>query len=81
MGVRATVAANIINLFDQKTVTQFVTTPYRDAFSVPDAQFFAGFNPVSVAAATPSIRADPRFLLASGYQSQRAVTLQFKVSF
>ena len=49
-------AANIINLFDQKTVTQFVTTPYRDAFSVPDAQFFAGFDPVAVAAASPSIR-------------------------
>ena len=79
--IRATVAANIINLFDQKTVTQFVTTPYRDAFSVPDAQFFAGFDPVAVAAASPSIRPDPRFGLSSGYQSQRAVTLQFKVSF
>ena len=54
----ATVAANLINLFDQKTVTQFVTTPYRDAFSVPDAQFFAGFNPAAFAAATsPSCEA------------------------
>ena len=80
-GMKVTVAANMINLFDQKIVTSYVTTPYRDAFSVPDAQFFAGFDPVAVATATPSIRADPRFKMASGYQSRRAITLQAKVTF
>jgi hypothetical protein len=78
---RVLVAVNVINLFDQKTPTLYATTPYRDAFSVPDAQFFAGFSPAAYAAANPSIRADPRFGLASQYQSQRAATLQFKVLF
>jgi outer membrane receptor protein involved in Fe transport len=79
--MRAVLAVNVINLFDQKTATLYATTPYRDAFSVPDAQFFAGFDPAAYAAANPSIRADPRFGLASTYQSQRAATLQFKVTF
>jgi hypothetical protein len=79
--IKGTVAVNLINLFDQKTATLFVTTPYRDAFSLTDAQFYAGFNPAAYAAATPSIRADPRFGLSSQYQSQRAATVQFKVSF
>jgi hypothetical protein len=79
--MRALLAVNVINLFDQKTATLFATTPYRDAFSVPDAQFFAGFSPSAYAAANASIRADPRFGLASSYQSQRAATLQFKVTF
>jgi hypothetical protein len=48
---------------------------------VPDAQFFAGFDPKAYAAAHPSLRADPRFGLASQYQVQRAATLQFKVMF
>src|SRR5262249_13371317 len=53
---RGTIAVNVINLFDQKTPTLYTTTPYRDAFSVPDAQFFGGFDPAAIAAATPSIR-------------------------
>jgi len=59
-GVRATVGVNIINLFDQMTPTLFQTTPYRDAFSVSDTDFFAGFDPVACAAAHKNIRADPR---------------------
>jgi len=79
--IGATVALNVINLFDQKTATLFVTTPYRDAFSLTDAQFFAGFDPAAYAAAHSNIRPDPRFGMASQYQGQRAATVQFKVTF
>ena len=79
--IQALIAVNVINLFDQKTPTLYATSPYRDAFNVTDTQFFAGFDPAAYAAATPSVRADPRFGLASQYQSQRAATVQFKVRF
>ena len=46
-----------------------------------NTQFFAGFDPVAIAAATPSIRPDPRVGLANGYQTRRALTLQAKVTF
>jgi hypothetical protein len=62
-------------------VTAFSTTPYRDAFSLSNTPFFAGFDPNAVAAATPSIRPDPRYTMASGYQTRRAMMLQAKVSF
>ncbi|PYR57333.1 MAG: hypothetical protein DMF91_19720, partial [Acidobacteria bacterium] len=64
-----------------KIVTSMFTTPYRDAFSVPNVQFFAGFDPKAIAAATPSIRPDPRVNLANGYQTRRALTVQAKVTF
>lgn len=80
-GIKGSVGLNVINLFDQDTATLFVTTPYRDAFSVSDVDFFGGFDPAAYAAAHSSIRADPRFGLASSYQGQRTITVQFKVSF
>ncbi len=49
--MRITIGLNAINLFDQKTVTGFQTTPYRDGFNVADATFFGGFDPVAVASA------------------------------
>jgi Carboxypeptidase regulatory-like domain/TonB dependent receptor-like, beta-barrel len=79
--MRVLVGANVLNLFDQKIVTSMFTTPYRDAFSVPNVQFFAGFDPKAIAAATPSIRPDPRVNLANGYQTRRALTVQAKVMF
>jgi len=79
--LRATIGLNVINLFDQMTPTLFQTTPYRDAFSVSDTEFFAGFSPTAYAAAHSNIRADPRFGQASQYQGQRVSTVQFKVTF
>ncbi len=49
--MRVMIGVNAINLFDQKTVTGYQTTPYRDGFNVADAAFFGGFDPVAVAAA------------------------------
>jgi hypothetical protein len=80
-GIKGMVGVNIINLFDQMTPTLFQTTPYRDAFSVSDRDFFAGFDPTAYAASHSNIRLDPRFGLASQYQGQRVVTIQYKVTF
>ena len=78
--VRVTLGLNAINLFDQKTVTGYQTTPYRDGFNVADGTFFGGWDPVAVAAAQ-NFRPDARFGLASGFQDPRVIRLQAKVSF
>ena len=79
--IHASVGVNVINLFDQMTAVGYADSPYRDAFSVSDTQFFAGFDPVAYAAAHSNIRPDPRFGMANNYQAQRAATLQFKILF
>ena len=78
--LRATIGLNAINLFDQKTVTQFNTTPYRDGFNVSDAVFFAGFDPAAVATSL-NFRRDARLGLASAYQDFRVIRLQASFSF
>jgi hypothetical protein len=75
------VGANVINLFDQTIATSVFTTPYRDAFSISDTQFFAGFDPKAVAAATPSIRSDARFMKDNSYQTRRSLMFQAKLMF
>ena len=79
-GLRLSVGINAINLFDQKTVTQFNTTPYRDGFNVSDAVFFAGFDPAAVATSL-NFRRDARLGLASAYQDPRVLRLQARFSF
>jgi len=54
--MRATIGLNVFNLFDQKTVTGYQATPYRDQFNVSDATFFGGFDPVAVATAATSAK-------------------------
>ena len=79
--VRASLGMNVTNLFDQDTATASFVTRYRDGFYLPDAQFFAGFDPEAVVAATPSIRRDARYGLANGYQDRRSIRLQARISF
>ena len=79
--VRASLGMNVTNLFDQDTATAYFVTRYRDGFNLPDAQFFAGFDPEAVVAATPSIRRDARYGLANGYQDRRSIRLQARISF
>jgi len=78
---RLRLGVNVINLFDQMAALGVVTTPYRDAFSISDRQFFAGFDPVAIAAATPGIRSDPRYRLPNNYQVRRSVMLQGRLTF
>lgn len=63
---------NVFNLFDQKTAIRRDTTPYRDAFSIDDTMFFAGWDPEAYAAARPAIRPDPLFLQDNLFQGARS---------
>ncbi len=77
-----TFEANIINLFDQQTVTGYFATPYRDAIPITSPeQFFAGFDADAIAAATPTVRKDPRFQLPNGWQGARSVRFAAKFRF
>jgi hypothetical protein len=78
---RVALGVNVTNLLDQDTANAFVVTPYRDNFNIPDAQFFAGFSPEAIVAATPGFRRDARYRLASGYQDRRSIRLQARFSF
>ena len=79
---RFTVGLNILNLFDQSIVTRNFTTRYRDGFNVSDQQFFAGFDPLAIAAATPaSYRPDPRYLLPDQWQNRRQLRLNASWAF
>ena len=73
---RFTIGLNVLNLFDQDIVTRNFTTRYRDGFNVSDQKFFAGFDPLAIAGATPaSYRPDPRYLLPDQWQSRRQLRL------
>lgn len=72
---------NVTNVFDQDTATGFFVNPYRDNFNIPNAQFFAGFDPEAIVAASPSFRRDARYRLANGYQDRRSIRLQARFSF
>ena len=77
-----TLEANVINLFDQSIVTSYFATPYRDTIPVASPQaFFAGFDADAIAAATPSVRKDPRFGLENGWQGARVVRFAAKFRF
>jgi outer membrane receptor protein involved in Fe transport len=79
---RVTLEMNVINLFDQDIVTRLSNTPYRDAIPVASPQaFFAGFNAAAIAAATPSVRANPLFGLADQYQGERTIRVAAKFRF
>ncbi len=79
--VQLRVGVNVINLFDQMAVTNIATNPYRDAFNIPATQFFAGFDPAAIAAATPSMRPNPQYGMANNYQPRRSITLQARLTF
>ena len=79
---RITLEANVTNLFDQDTVTGLFNTPYRDAIPLTSqAQFFNGFDADAIAKATASVRPDPRFGLANGFQGERTVRVAAKFRF
>jgi hypothetical protein len=79
---RFTIGLNVLNLFDQMIVTRNFTTRFRDGFNVSDQQFFAGFDPLAIAAATPaSYRPDPRYLLPDQWQARRQLRLNASWAF
>jgi hypothetical protein len=75
------VGLNIINLFDQDTVTRQFQARYRDSIAgITDAQFFQGFDVASIAEAR-RLRPDPRFDLADQFLGARTLRVQARVSF
>ena len=87
-GMRLQLNANVLNLFDQSTVTRLFTTRYRDALPVGDLQFFAGVDTAALvqqlnsdSITTNNIRPDARFGQPDQYQGARAIRLQAKILF
>jgi hypothetical protein len=78
---RVDLEATVLNLFDQATWTSVTVTPYRDAIPISDVDFFKGFNGDAIAAATASVRRDPRFNQPSAFLGARSLRLNAKFTF
>ena len=73
---RFNVNVNIANLFDNDVATALYTTQYRDSFLLtPVESFFAGFDPVAIAAANSRIRPDARFGRQNLFLGRRDIRL------
>ena len=73
---RFNVNVNIANLFDNDVATALYTTQYRDSFLfTPVESFFAGFDPVAIAAANSRIRPDARFGRQNLFLGRRDIRL------
>jgi hypothetical protein len=84
---RLSVQANIVNLFDTKTITYWYgVNPYRDGVFPSDAEFFGGaWTPEQVVAKYralgSTIRDQVWFKTPNTYQNRREIRLQAKFSF
>jgi hypothetical protein len=79
---RLQLSVNVMNLFDQATVTDRYNRETQDSLPITDEEFFLG-APVDVQhviAETETVR-DPRFLMDSEYQLPRAIRLGVKFVF
>ena len=80
-GAREIVAAvNVLNLFDQDTVTNVFNTYNRTNLAITNEQFFAGIDTEALMAAR-GIQVDPRFGQANTYQAPRQVRFSLKLVF
>lgn len=77
---RVALGINVQNLFDQDTVVALHPNMFRDGMNLPDAVFFAGFDPVAAEKAGGA-RSDARYGMATGYQPRRTILLQARFSF
>jgi hypothetical protein len=84
---------NVLNLFDQDTVTDQFAAYTRDILPISDEDFFAGRAPEILAACIgpdgcdgdpatdDQLRTDPRYLESNFYQSRREVRFGMKYTF
>jgi hypothetical protein len=81
-GQRLQFSANVLNLFDQDTVTDIFNSELRQSISLEDDEFFApgGFDTQAVIAAQNRLR-DARFLMDNAFQGRRAIRLGVKFLF
>jgi hypothetical protein len=78
---RLLLSANVINLFDSKTATNFFPTQSASGQGVKfsEEDFYQG--KVNIGALAAAIPNDPRFLKDNGYQGTRQIRLGAKFSF
>ncbi len=77
---RATVNVNVMNVFNQATVTGRSGSVWRDSFNMTDAEFFAGFDPYAIATAK-KLRPHPSYGLDSSWQTPRTVRVSVGFEF
>jgi hypothetical protein len=78
--LRGQVSLNVLNLFDQKTVTDVFRVATRQNLPIELEQFFAGFN-TEARIDELNITRDPRFLQDHYWQTPREVRIGFKLIF
>ena len=80
--VRLTLSANVINLLNQGTATNFFPTELfqGQAVKVAETDFYQGIDTQALIAQQKLV-GDARFLMASGYQAPRSIRLGVKVGF
>ena len=72
----------VLNLFDNDVATALFTSQYRDSFALtPIESFFAGFDPVAIAAGNSRIRPDARFGQQNLFLGRRDIRLGIKFTF
>ena len=74
------IGLNVLNVFDQKGITDMFRTATRQTVPVPMETFFAGVDTEARIDQLEILR-DPRFLQANGWQPAREVRVSFKVTF
>ena len=77
---RGQIAVNILNVFDQKGVTDVWRPATRQVLPIPLETFFAGFDAEARISALNILR-DPRSLQPSAWQAARDVRVSFKMMF
>ena len=77
---RLQLSLNVLNLFDQMTVTDKFDYETMDPISVTTQQFFSGVD-VQALIAAQGTRRDPRFLMASAWQAPRTARIGVKFTF
>ena len=79
---RVNLNLNVANVFDNDVATAIWSAQYRDSFALtPIESFFAGFDPVAVAAANSRIRPDARFGQRYLFLGRREIRLGARISF
>jgi hypothetical protein len=80
--MRLTLSANVINLFDQSTATNYHADQLSSGqgINITEEQFYNGVDFQSLIAAQ-RLATDPRFLKDNAYQDPRSIRLGLKLSF
>jgi hypothetical protein len=80
--VRLTLSANVLNVLDTKTATNFFQTQQQGSgLVITEQQFYSGQVDFQSAFRAQNLLTDPRFLLDNAYQDPRTIRLGLRLSF